>query len=154
MNEQSIAWISGESSAPLLIDSAVSIGQSTEQAEVEQTIQNWEQAVKTYEASLELRADEDPQFNHDLVKRKLEELKKQQEEQKQEQENKDQQDQTDQGSDSEQQKDQDQKSDEQKQSGQDSKPDDKQGQDKEQNADSKPEDQKDQEQSGEGSKQD
>ncbi|MFZ0828273.1 MAG: VWA domain-containing protein [Verrucomicrobiia bacterium] len=55
------------------------LGQKTEQADAQKTIQTWEQAVQSYEAALQLKpADGDAKYNHDLVKRKLEELKKQQ----------------------------------------------------------------------------
>lgn len=85
------------------------VGQKTEQSNVPQTVQNWEQAVKTYEAALQLRSkDADTQYNRDLVKRKLEALKKQQEQQQKQQ----------------QQPQQDQKQDQKDQkSGADSKPD-------------------------------
>ena len=66
-------------------------GQKTEQSNPQQTIQTWEQAVKTYDAALQLRAnDADAKYNRDFVKRKLEELKKKQEQQQQqtEQQNK------------------------------------------------------------------
>jgi Ca-activated chloride channel family protein len=52
-------------------------GQKTEQANAEQTVQSWTQAVKDYDAALQLRADDaDSKFNRDLVNRKLEALKK------------------------------------------------------------------------------
>ena len=54
-------------------------GQKTEQSNAQQTIQAWEQAVKTYDAALQLRAsDADARYNRDLVQRKLDALKKQQ----------------------------------------------------------------------------
>ena len=52
-------------------------GQKTEQGNPQETIQNWTKAVKTYDAALQLRADDaDSKFNRDLVSRKLEALKK------------------------------------------------------------------------------
>jgi len=58
-------------------------GQKTQQGNAEQTIQTWNQAVKAYDAALQLRAaDVDSKFNRDLVSRKLAALKKQQAEKK------------------------------------------------------------------------
>jgi len=52
-------------------------GQGTLQSSQQQTLQSWEQAVKAYDTALELRAgDADAKFNRDLVKRKIDELKK------------------------------------------------------------------------------
>jgi Ca-activated chloride channel family protein len=63
-------------------------GQKTEQTNAQQTIQAWEQAVKTYDAALQLRAsDADARYNRDLVQRKLDALKKQQQNQNQDQKN-------------------------------------------------------------------
>jgi Ca-activated chloride channel family protein len=60
------------------------IGQKTEKANTQETIKTWEQAVQSYEAALQLKADDvDAKYNRDLVKRKLEELKKQQQQQQQ-----------------------------------------------------------------------
>jgi Ca-activated chloride channel family protein len=85
-------------------------GQKTERSKPEETIKTWEQAVKTYDAALQLKAkDADAQYNRDFVQKKLDALKKQQQQKKQGE--KDQQDK------------QDQKQDQQNQSGQ--KPDDK-----------------------------
>jgi Ca-activated chloride channel homolog len=64
------------------------IGQKTEQANTQETIKSWEQAVQSYEAALQLKAnDADAKYNRDLVKRKLEALKKQQQQQQQNQPN-------------------------------------------------------------------
>jgi Ca-activated chloride channel family protein len=53
------------------------VGQKTEQSNAQETIQSWTQAVKAYDAALQLRADDaDGKFNRDLVNRKLEALKK------------------------------------------------------------------------------
>jgi Ca-activated chloride channel homolog len=63
-------------------------GQKTERTTPDQTLQNWTQAVKAYDAALQLRADDvDSKFNRDFVNRKLEELKKQQQQQQQQQQN-------------------------------------------------------------------
>lgn len=62
------------------------LGQKTEKSNTEQTIKTWEQSVQSYEAALQLKKDDaDAKYNRDLVKRKIEELKKQQEQQKQQQ---------------------------------------------------------------------
>jgi Ca-activated chloride channel family protein len=59
-------------------------GQKTEQGNTDGTIQTWTQAVKAYDAALQLRTDDaDSKFNRDLVNRKLAALKKKQSEQKQ-----------------------------------------------------------------------
>jgi len=58
-------------------------GQKNQQGHPEQTIQTWTQAVKAYNAALQLRAeDADSKFNRDLVNRKLAALKKEQSEKK------------------------------------------------------------------------
>jgi Ca-activated chloride channel family protein len=52
-------------------------GQGTVQSSQEQTLKSWEQAVKAYDTALEMRADDaDAKYNRDLVKRKIDELKK------------------------------------------------------------------------------
>jgi Ca-activated chloride channel family protein len=57
-------------------------GEKTEQSDPQATIRAWTQAVKTYDAALQLRADDtDSKFNRDLVSRKLEALKKAQSQQ-------------------------------------------------------------------------
>ncbi|HPA16270.1 MAG TPA: VWA domain-containing protein [Verrucomicrobiae bacterium] len=62
------------------------IGQHTEKSDAGATIKSWEEAVQSYETALQLNpADADAKFNHDLVKRKLEDIKQQQQEQKQQQ---------------------------------------------------------------------
>jgi len=104
-------------------------GQKTQSANPQQTMQAWEQAVKTYDAALQLRAnDADTKFNRDLVQKKLDELKKQQQQQqdqKQKQDQKqnpkpDQKNQSGQNSDQKNQPNKDQKSGQQNQSGQNS----------------------------------
>jgi Ca-activated chloride channel family protein len=64
-------------------------GQQTEQADQQKTIQAWQQAVKSYDAALQIRADDaDAKFNRDFVQHKLDELQKQQQQQqKQDQQN-------------------------------------------------------------------
>ncbi len=62
------------------------LGQKTEKANAPETIKTWEQALQSYEAALQLKTDDaDAKYNRDLVKRRLEELKKQQEQQQQNQ---------------------------------------------------------------------
>ena len=94
------------------------VGQKTEQTNPQDTIKTWEEAVKSYDAALQIKPDDaDAKFNRDLVQKKLEQLKKQQEQQqkqdqqKQDQQNKDQQkqDQNGQGQAKQDQKPQDQK---------------------------------------------
>jgi Ca-activated chloride channel family protein len=64
------------------------VGQKTEKVDAEQTIQTWTQAVKAYDAALQLRADDaDDKFNRDFVNRKLEALKKAQSQKSQSQQN-------------------------------------------------------------------
>ena len=78
--------------------------------------------MKTYDAALQLHAnDADAKYNRDLVKRKLEELKKKQEQQqKQQQQNQQSQKQDQKDKDQQTQSGQDQKPDQQNQSGQNS----------------------------------
>ena len=55
-------------------------GQATEKTNPDQTIQAWENALKAWEQSLKMKRDDaDAKFNCEYVKKKLEELKKQQE---------------------------------------------------------------------------
>ena len=135
-------------------DTLYRTGQKTEQSQPKQTIQNWEQAVKTYEAALQLRGtDADAKYNRDFVKQKLEELKKKQEqqqkkdEQKQDQKDKDQKNQSGQNSDQKNQQNKDQKS------GENSKPDQKKDQQQANNG-SKPDQQKQPDQKGQQPKPD
>ena len=123
------------------------LGQKTEKDNPQETIKTWEQAVQSYEASLQLKPDDtDAKYNRDVVKRKLEELKKQ-EQQKQQQQRNNQQQSPDQNQD---QNKQDQKS-EKDQNKQDQQQNQQQSQDQ-----GKPEDKKQQqnEQSGGGGHQD
>ncbi len=104
------------------------LGQKTEKANAQETIRTWEQSVQSYEAALQLKpADADAKYNRDLVKRKLEELKKQQQ-QKQDQHNQQQnqqqnQDKNQQSQDQKDQSKQDNQQDKQNQSKSDSKQD-------------------------------
>jgi Ca-activated chloride channel family protein len=145
-------------------------GQKTEPSNAQQTIQTWEQAVKTYGAALQLRAnDTDAKYNRDLVQRKLDQLKKQQEQQqkqqqqsqqnqkqdqKQDQKNKNQQNQSGQNADQKNQQNKDQKPDQQNQSGQNSQAKNQENKDQKSGADSKPDQPKDQQQANSGSKPD
>jgi Ca-activated chloride channel homolog len=140
-------------------------GQKTEQSNAQQTIQTWEQAVKTYDAALQLRShDADAKYNRDLVQRKLEQLKKQQEQQqkqqqqnqKQDQKNKNQQNQNQSGQNSDQknQLNKDQKPGQQNQSGQNSQAKNQEDKNQKSGAASKPDQPKDQQQANSGSKPD
>ena len=93
-------------------------GQKSEKANVQQTIQTWEQSVKSYDAALQLRSnDADSKFNRDLVQKKLDALKKQQQKQDQQQQS-----QSQQKKDQQQNQDQGQQAqNQQSKSGQDSK---------------------------------
>jgi len=93
------------------------IGQKTEKGNSQETVKTWEQAVQSYEAALQLKADDgDAKYNRDLVKRKLEELKKQQQQQQNPQKQQDKQDNKDQSKqDNQQSKDQNQQNDKQNQ---------------------------------------
>jgi Ca-activated chloride channel family protein len=58
------------------------------QAQPAQAQQLWQRALKSYETAMALNPkDADARFNHDLVKKKLEELKQQQQQQQQNQKN-------------------------------------------------------------------
>jgi Ca-activated chloride channel family protein len=105
-------------------------GQKTEKDKADDTIKTWEQSIKSYDAALQLKADDaDAKFNRDFVQKKLDELKKQQQQQQQQKQDQkqDQQDQKQQGSgqDNKDQKDQqgqsDQSSNDKNQKPQDSK---------------------------------
>jgi Ca-activated chloride channel family protein len=104
------------------------LGQKTEKENPQETIKTWEQAVKSYDAALQIAAnDTEAKHNRDLVQRKIEELKKQEEQKKQD--NKEQKDQS-----KDQQQNKDQKSDSKDSKG-DSK--DQKAGDKDQQKDSK-----------------
>jgi len=110
------------------------------EAKAPQAQQLWQRAIKNYESALAMDPhDADAKFNHDFVKKKLEELKKQQEQQQQNKQN--QQDKKqDQKKDDQQQKEQQQ----QKQDSQDQpqKPEDKQSDQQKQQEQQKQEQQK------------
>ncbi len=54
-------------------------GQKTAASSPEETLKAWNQSVKAYETALQLRSDDaDSKYNRDFVKRKIEELKKNQ----------------------------------------------------------------------------
>lgn len=108
----------------------------------------WEQAIQHYDAALKLNAqDKDAEFNRDLVKKKLEELKKQQQKDKdQKQDNKDNKD---------DKKDQDKKDkDDKKQDQKDNKSDQQQKQDQQQQNNESNQDKQDKQKSQEQKKQD
>ncbi len=61
------------------------LGQKTEKETPQQTIQTWRQALQYYQHALQLKTDDaDARFNYEFVKKKLEELQKQQPEEKKE----------------------------------------------------------------------
>jgi Ca-activated chloride channel family protein len=118
------------------------LGQKTEKANPQETIKTWEEAVKSYDAALQIAAnDTDAKHNRDLVQQKIEQLKKQEEQKKQDQQKQDQKnqqqkpdnkDQKDQSKDQQQNKDQQDKSKDQKNDSKDQK-----GGNKDQQKDSK-----------------
>lgn len=64
------------------------LGQKTEKENPQETIKTWEEAVKSYDAALEIKAgDADAKHNRDVVKQKIEQLKQQEEQKKQDQQN-------------------------------------------------------------------
>src|SRR5262249_1453361 len=88
------------------------LGQKTEKENPQDTIKTWEEAVKSYDAALQIKAsDPDAKHNRDFVQRKIEQLKKQEEQKKQEQQK--QQDQKNQQQDNQQQQNKDQKNNDQ-----------------------------------------
>lgn len=55
------------------------LGQATEKDDAQKTIQQWQQALQSYQSALQLKKDDgDAKFNYEFVKKKLEELQKQQ----------------------------------------------------------------------------
>lgn len=55
------------------------IGQRTQQAQPQTTIERWQAALKSYETGLQMRpADADAKYNHDLVQHRLAQLQQQQ----------------------------------------------------------------------------
>jgi Ca-activated chloride channel family protein len=64
-------------------------GQKTAPLKPDQTIQDWGDAIKAYDASLQLQpTDVDAKFNRDFVQKRLDDLKKQQQQQKKKQDKK------------------------------------------------------------------
>jgi Ca-activated chloride channel homolog len=126
------------------------IGQKTQQANTQETVKNWEQAVQSYEAALQLKTDDaDAKYNRDLVKRKLEELKKQQQQQQQQnqdknQQNKDQDKQDNKNDQKDQQNKQQQNQDKNQQNKDQAKQDDKKDQQNQQSSGSGQQDKNDQ----------
>jgi Ca-activated chloride channel homolog len=97
------------------------LGQKTEKENPQETIKTWDQAVKSYDAALQIKAgDADAKHNRDFVQQKIEQLKKQEEQKKQDQ-----------------QKQQDQKNQQQQQQNKDQKNDEQQNQSQNQQSDSK-----------------
>ena len=114
------------------------IGQAAQSKTPDETIKSWEEAIKAYGDALALNAtDADARFNLELVKRKLDELKKQQE--KQDDQKKDPKDEKKDEEKKEEKKDQENK-DQQQKSGEDSK--DQQGKDGEKSEDKQNSEQK------------
>jgi Ca-activated chloride channel homolog len=67
------------------------LGQKTEKSNPKETIHTWEQAVRSYDAALQIEpGDVHAKHNRDLVKRKIDQLKKQEEQKKQQQQQQDQ----------------------------------------------------------------
>ncbi|MEA2114293.1 MAG: VWA domain-containing protein, partial [Thermodesulfobacteriota bacterium] len=63
------------------------LGAGTEKTDTERTIKLWQQALESYQASLSLQPDDkEAAHNRDVVKKNLEQLKKQEQEKKQEEE--------------------------------------------------------------------
>ena len=98
------------------------LGQKTEKENPQETIKTWEGAVKSYDTALQIKADDaDATHNRDLVKRKIEQLNKQEEQKKQDQQKqqnqKNQQQNKDQKNNDQQNQSQDQNSDSKNQKG-------------------------------------
>ncbi len=95
------------------------LGESTLPIDPAQTIEIWEEGLTEYENSLNIDPqDEDAQFNYELLKKRIKELKQQQQEQQQEQENQDQEQEENQDQDQKEQNSQEQEGDNQDQQGQ------------------------------------
>ena len=89
------------------------LGEKTDDAKEKQ--QQWEQAIHQYESALKLNTnDVDAKFNVEVVKKKLEELKKQQQQQNKQDQNKDDQNKDQQKSDQQKKEDQQRKDEQQK----------------------------------------
>lgn len=119
-------------------------GNETLQTDPQHTIEMWEQAVSSFDGSLQLNSmNDDASYNLELVKKKLEELKKQQEEQDQEQKDQEQQD---------KEESQDQKQDKE-QKGDQSQQDSQEQQDKQQDSSAANQDQQDDKEGEQGQQQ-
>lgn len=98
-------------------------GQQTEQAKPQETIEQWERALESYEAAMKLQKnDADARFNYEYVKKKLEQLEKQQQQKKENQQSRQKQEkQQDQKNEKQQNQNENQqsKNDQQNQSGKD-----------------------------------
>jgi Ca-activated chloride channel family protein len=123
------------------------IGQAAQAENVEATLKSWEEALKAYSDALALDAsDTDARFNHDLVKRKLDELKKQNPDKNKDDQKKDGKDQKDGEKDDKEKKDGEQKDGEK----QDGKEKSKEGKDGEKQDGQKPGEEKEGEPEKEG----
>ncbi|HID01645.1 MAG TPA: VWA domain-containing protein, partial [Desulfobacterales bacterium] len=95
-------------------------GNETLQNDPQHSIKMWEQAVASFDGALQLNSiNDDANFNLQLVKRKLEELKKQQEQQDQKDQEKKDQEQQDQEENKDKQEDSESKGDQGEETGQD-----------------------------------
>jgi len=116
------------------------LGQKTQKENPQDAIKTWEEAVKSYDAALQIKAsDPDAKHNRDFVQRKIDQLKKQEEQKKQDQQK--QQDQKNQQQNNQQQQNKDQKNNDQQNQSQN-----RQNDSKDQKGDGKnqPQDSKDQ----------
>ncbi len=130
-------------------------GNETLQNDPQHTIEMWEQAVASFDGALQLNSiNEDASFNLQLLKKKLEELKKQQEKQDQKDQEKKDQEKQDQEENKEQKQDKEQNSDqgEEKSQDQENKDQDSSGESEEQqqNKDGQQDQQKNQDAEKEG----
>ncbi len=60
-------------------------GEMVQKVDTNKTIDLWQQALQSYESALKLRDSADTRHNHEIVKEKLEQLKKQQQQHQQQQ---------------------------------------------------------------------
>src|SRR5262245_48111833 len=124
------------------------LGQKTEKENPQATIKTWEEAVKSYDAALQIKAsDPDAKHNRDFVQRKIDQLKKQEEHKKQDQQK--QQDQKNQQQNNQQQQNKGQKNNNQQNQSQNQQNDSKDqkgnsGEQKNEDKEQKPEESKDQ----------
>jgi len=121
------------------------LGQKTEKENPQDTIKTWEEAVKSYDAALQIKTnDADAKHNRDFVQQKIEQLKKQEEQKKENQQK--QQDQKNQRQNNQQQDNQQQQNKDQKNNDQQNQSQNQQNDPKDQKGDGKnqPQDSKDQ----------